>query len=120
VATLCRLGAFRPGDCPQRAPKIVDEQVEIGGEDIASSDDDHIRIDIRVIPARRGNGSPESALDPVAFGGVADPLRDREAETQAKTGTRAQSSLDRHPLGMKAAARGRRDEVRSFRQTPEA
>ena len=82
--TLCGGRAFRPGNCPQRAPKIVDEQIEIGGQDIASSNDDDIRIEIRVILACRGNGGPEPALDPVAFGGVADPLRNREAEAQAE------------------------------------
>ena len=84
MATLCGRRAFRPGDRSQRAPEIVDEQIEIGGEDIAASDDDHVRVDIRVILACRGNGSPESAFDPVALRGVADPLRDREAEAQAE------------------------------------
>ena len=80
--TLCGGRAFRLGDCPQRAPKIVDEQIEIGGEDIAPPDDDDISIERCIVLAGRGDGGPEPALDPVALGGVADPLRNREAEAQ--------------------------------------
>jgi hypothetical protein len=50
---------------------------------------------------------------------MADPLRDCQPEAQAKAEIVARAALDRDPLRMKAAAGGRRDEVRSFRQAPD-
>ena len=75
---------------------------------------------IDVVPAAVGDGVPQPTLDPVALGGVADPLGDRRPTRRPRPIALAQTSLDRHPLRMKAAARGRRDEVRSFRQTPDS
>ncbi len=82
--TFCGGRAFGLGDSSQRAPEIVDEHTEIGGENIAPSDDDHIRFDWGEILACLGNGGPQPALDPVALRGVANPLRDREPEAQAE------------------------------------
>ena len=64
-------------------------------------------------------GGAQAPLDPVALDGVADPLRDREAEAQSGRISLPQSALNRHPLGMETAARGRRDEFCSFRQAPD-
>src|SRR5690606_24306039 len=73
---------------------------------------------------RRGDGRAEPTLDPVALSRMADPLGNGQADPKARIRAaglrrRAPARLDRHPLRMKAAARGRRDEVGSFGQTPD-
>jgi hypothetical protein len=82
---------------------------------------------------RRPGGFTQTALDPVALGSMADPLRNGEADAQtgrfvtdrsvaANTladGFITKTALDRHPLGMETAAGSRRNEVCSFLQALE-
>jgi hypothetical protein len=64
-------------------------------------------------------GGAQAPLDPVTLDGVADPLRNRKAEAQPRRISLPQSALNRHSLAMKTAARSRRDELCSFRQSPD-
>jgi hypothetical protein len=61
----------------------------------------------------------QAPLDPVPLRCMAYLLRDRQAKAEPQPVCAANAALHRHALGMKAAARGRRKEVRSFRQPPE-
>ena len=105
-------------DDPKRTPKIVDQQVIVSGQDVAPTDDDDIRVNIEEIDASLLADRPESPLDPIALGGVPDPFGDGQSEAKPAI-CLSETGLHRHPLRMKAAARGRRDEVRSFRQAPD-
>jgi hypothetical protein len=116
--------APRLGDGPKRTLEIVDQHAVIGRQDVTPSDNHDIGIDIRIIQSRRSADRPETPLDPVAFRRMPDPFGDRQAEAQAGHGSAgilaaARAALDRHPLRMEAAARGRRNEIRSFRQAPD-
>jgi hypothetical protein len=111
--------ASRLGYHRERAPKILDEDLIVSSQDVASADHNNIHIQFRVGGACRLHGRPKASFDPVALGRMTDPLRHRKADPETESVRSAQPSLNRHPLRMKAAARGRRDEVRSFRQAPD-
>jgi hypothetical protein len=110
--------AFRFRDDPERAPKIVYQQLVVSRQDVAPSDDHDVRSDIAALDTSLLTHRPKAPFDPVPFGGVPDSLRHRQSDAQTPARV-SQTALHRHPLRMKAAARGRRDEVRSFRQPPD-
>lgn len=49
-------------------------------------------------------GGTQAAFDAVALDGVADPLRQREADAHAGDAVVTQAALNRHALAMKTAA----------------
>jgi hypothetical protein len=73
---------------------------------------------VTVIEAGFLADGPEPPLDAVALGRMTDPFCDGQPEPKSEIRL-SQAALHGHPFRMKAAAGGRRDEVRSFPQPPD-
>jgi len=117
------LGDLRFRNDAKGTVDIGDKYGIIGGKDIPPTDNHHIHVDFFVPDSSFCDSIAQTTLDPVTFGGVSDTFGYRQSVTQAgKTFIflgRAESALHAHTLRMEAAASGRRDKVRSFRQAPD-